>query len=138
MHEHLLQGVNLPAKNIFMCYPKKGITTPMEATDFWNLAGRAGRLRREFHGNIFLIDYERWRKKPLSGPRHATIASAMGRSIAVQHEDLVDTVLDRSKKRGKAAVYLDATFMRLFSDLKRHSLSATFDKIGLAESDLLP
>ncbi len=130
----LLQGVNLPAKNIFMCYPKKGITTPMEATDFWNLAGRAGRLRREFHGNIFLIDYERWRKKPLSGPRHATIASAMGRSIAVQHEDLVDTVLDRSKKRGKAAVYLDATFMRLFSDLKRHSLSATFDKIGLAES----
>lgn len=129
----LLQGVNLPAKNIFMCYPKKGITTPLEATDFWNLAGRAGRLRREFHGNIFLIDYERWKKKPLSSPRNATIGSAIGRNISIHHQDLIDVVLDKSTKRGKGAIDLEATFMRLFTDLKRHSLSSTLDRVGLAE-----
>lgn len=54
----LLQGVNLPARNVFMCKPEKGRGKPLAGTDFWNLAGRAGRLRREFQGNIFLIDYD--------------------------------------------------------------------------------
>ncbi|MFW8642331.1 helicase-related protein [Rhizobium beringeri] len=65
----LLQGVNLPAKNIFMFAPEKGRTRALESTDFWNLAGRAGRLKREFQGNIFLIDYDKWKKKPLDGPK---------------------------------------------------------------------
>src|SRR4030095_7169206 len=46
----LLQGVNLPAKNIFMLKPTRGQGKPLESADFWNLAGRAGRLRREFQG----------------------------------------------------------------------------------------
>jgi replicative superfamily II helicase len=50
----LLQGVNLPAKNIFMLKPTKGQGTALNSTDFWNLSGRAGRLRKEFQGNIFL------------------------------------------------------------------------------------
>jgi superfamily II helicase len=51
----LLAGVNLPARNLFLCQPlrKKG---SLESVDFWNLAGRAGRLRREFQGNIYLIN----------------------------------------------------------------------------------
>lgn len=50
----LLEGVNLPAKNIFILVNKKG---PYKFTqiDFWNLAGRAGRLRKELSGNIFCI-----------------------------------------------------------------------------------
>jgi POLQ-like helicase len=50
----LLEGVNLPAKNIFILNNKKG-TKNMEEIDFWNLAGRAGRLNYELYGNIFCI-----------------------------------------------------------------------------------
>ena len=50
----LLEGVNLPAKNIFILVNKNGLSafTPI---DFWNLAGRAGRLSKELSGNIYCI-----------------------------------------------------------------------------------
>ncbi len=49
----LLQGVNLPAKNIFMLDPTKRVEwntkedIPISSVDFWNLAGRAGRLGKD-------------------------------------------------------------------------------------------
>lgn len=68
----LLQGVNLPARNIFMQNPHKGDDHPIGAVDFWNLAGRAGRLGKDFQGNVFLVDYHEWESSPLSGPRVRT------------------------------------------------------------------
>ncbi len=47
----LLEGVNLPAKNIFILNNAIGLTKFTDI-DFWNLAGRAGRLTRELSGNI--------------------------------------------------------------------------------------
>lgn len=60
----LLQGVNLPAKNLFILNEKIGNTT-MTALNFKNLAGRAGRLSKELHGNIFIVkkDNSRWQEK---------------------------------------------------------------------------
>jgi hypothetical protein len=52
----LLEGVNMPCQNLFIRGPKKGSNNPMNETDFWNLAGRAGRWGKEFQGNIFCID----------------------------------------------------------------------------------
>lgn len=52
----LVEGVNLPCKNVFIRGPKKGKSTPMGAGDFWNLAGRAGRWGKEFQGNVICID----------------------------------------------------------------------------------
>lgn len=52
----LVEGVNLPCRSIFVRGPKKGRGRPMTASDFWNLAGRAGRLGREFQGNIICVD----------------------------------------------------------------------------------
>lgn len=63
----LLEGVNLPCKNIFIRNPKKGIRTDMSTADFWNLAGRAGRWGTEFQGNIFCVDTDKnkvWKKVP--------------------------------------------------------------------------
>ena len=50
----LLEGINMPAKNVFIVVNKKGQSnfTPI---DFWNLAGRAGRLNIELSGDIFCI-----------------------------------------------------------------------------------
>ncbi|TMI63713.1 MAG: DEAD/DEAH box helicase [Bacteroidetes bacterium] len=50
----LLEGVNLPAKNVFILNDKNG-RNPLQPIDFWNLAGRAGRLKYELSGNIFCI-----------------------------------------------------------------------------------
>ena len=52
----LVEGVNLPCKSIFIRGPHKGRGKPMNETDFWNLAGRAGRLGKEFQGNVICID----------------------------------------------------------------------------------
>jgi len=51
----LLEGVNLPAKNIFILSEKIGDGI-MSDIDFWNLAGRAGRLRKDISGNIFCVN----------------------------------------------------------------------------------
>lgn len=59
----LLEGVNLPAKNVFILKNKNGIRN-FKKVDFWNLAGRAGRLKYELSGNIYCIrDEEKdWKK----------------------------------------------------------------------------
>lgn len=50
----LLEGVNLPAKNVFILNNKNG-RIPFQPIDFWNLAGRAGRLKHELSGNIICL-----------------------------------------------------------------------------------
>lgn len=52
----LLEGVNLPCRTIFMRNPQKGRGKPLSESDFWNLAGRAGRWGKEFQGTIVCID----------------------------------------------------------------------------------
>lgn len=52
----LIEGVNLSCRTIVLRGPRRGIGHPMEAHDFWNLAGRAGRWGDEFQGNVICID----------------------------------------------------------------------------------
>lgn len=54
----LLEGVNLPAKNIFILSNAIGLSKFTDI-DFWNLAGRAGRLTKELSGNIICTRIER-------------------------------------------------------------------------------
>lgn len=51
----LLEGVNLPANNLFIIIPKKN-DTPLSSFEFGNLAGRAGRIRDSLYGTIFCIE----------------------------------------------------------------------------------
>lgn len=55
----LLEGVNLPAQNIFILNNQIG-NRDFRAIDFWNLAGRAGRLAQELCGNVICV---RWSMK---------------------------------------------------------------------------
>ena len=50
----LLEGVNLPAKNIVLFEPK------LKKFDIKNLAGRAGRLKKGYYGNVYCINIEDW------------------------------------------------------------------------------
>lgn len=72
----LLEGVNLPCRNLFARNPKKGSGNPMTAADFWNLAGRAGRWGQEFQGNIVCVDAsrpERWPTLPRTRQRQPVV-----------------------------------------------------------------
>lgn len=60
----LLEGVNLPAKNLILLKPCRGQNKAISAADFWNLAGRAGRWGKEFSGNVVIISPEKW-KEPI-------------------------------------------------------------------------
>jgi hypothetical protein len=80
----LLEGVNLPCRNLFARNPKKGNGNPMSAADFWNLAGRAGRWGKEFQGNIVCVDAsrpERWPELPTTR-RRQPIARATTRALS--------------------------------------------------------
>ncbi len=58
----LLEGVNLPAKNIFILSNAIGLKKFTDV-DFWNLAGRAGRLTKELSGNIICTRVENKRNR---------------------------------------------------------------------------
>ncbi|MGM7756771.1 DEAD/DEAH box helicase [Yersinia enterocolitica] len=51
----LLEGVNLPTKNVFIYPFGKANGNSGFSLDFWNLAGRAGRYKNELTGNIICI-----------------------------------------------------------------------------------
>jgi len=53
----LFQGVNLPARNVFIDTPTRGNRGELlEEASLWNFAGRAGRLGEEVVGNVFLVN----------------------------------------------------------------------------------
>lgn len=51
----LLEGVNLPANNLFTLQPKKSIT-PLSKFEFGNLIGRAGRLNSSLYGTVYYLE----------------------------------------------------------------------------------
>lgn len=50
----LLEGVNLPAENLFITSYKKGLINFSEV-DFKNLVGRVGRAKYNLYGNVFIV-----------------------------------------------------------------------------------
>lgn len=61
----LFQGVNLPARNVFIHTSTRGKGTELNPAELWNFAGRAGRMKADVVGNVFLIDYENWARQPM-------------------------------------------------------------------------
>jgi replicative superfamily II helicase len=132
----LLQGVNLPAKNIFMLKPTRGQGQQLESPDFWNLAGRAGRLRREFQGNIFLVDYRDWGSQPLRGPKETDIAPAIEKSISGRPEELLNIIQGKGIRGSKARrIQLETAFVRLFTDYKIGQLDGTLGRLVLTDDE---
>lgn len=50
----LVEGVNLPADNLFITSYKNGRSN-MDEVEFKNLSGRVGRIRYNLYGNVFLV-----------------------------------------------------------------------------------
>lgn len=128
----LLYGVNLPAQNLFLHNPERGPNQPISSNDFWNLAGRAGRMGKEFSGNIFLIDYAGWKSDPITGPKDAEIIPSIEVHVVSRVEELIDYINDpgRVPDRDKPDE-LENTFVKLVRDHFDGRLESTLSKLGL-------
>ncbi|MGN8094150.1 DEAD/DEAH box helicase [Methylobacterium sp. 22177] len=132
----LIQGVNFPAANLFVCKPKKGQRDPLTAAEFWNLAGRAGRLGREFQGNIFLIDYDEWDTKPANQGNEVDVQSALSRTLANEFDAVIDCALEANPLREtNKAINIEAAFGRLLSDLGTGRIQTTLDRCDVPKPD---
>lgn len=60
----LAEGVNLPAKNLFLTNPFRPVIAQkperLEDVKISNITGRAGRMVEHFSGNVFLLNHDKW------------------------------------------------------------------------------
>lgn len=128
----LLYGVNLPAQNLFLHNPERGKNKPITSNDFWNLAGRAGRMGKEFSGNIFLIDYGGWESDPIAGPKDAEVTPSIEEHVFSRTAELTNYINDpdRIPDRDKPDE-LENTFVKLLRDKLEGRLEKTLVKLGL-------
>ena len=119
----LMEGVNLPAKSIFVRAPQKGRNIPMNAVDFWNLAGRAGRQGKEFQGNIICIDtnnHDLWEgtlyrtktKYPISSSVENVLKSKGNEIIQYINNDLAGNLARRNSLYEHAITYVMNEYTR--------------------------
>jgi len=111
----LIEGVNLSCRTIVLRGPRKGMGHPMEAHDFWNLAGRAGRWGDEFQGNIICIDPEDHAAWPGGVPTR--------KRYSIKRES--DAVMELGG--GELASYLDR---RSQTDFAKTSNAERFEQVG--------
>ena len=94
----LLEGVNLPAKSIFIRKPTRGRGNPLNQNDFWNLAGRAGRWGKEFSGNIICIEPTEWDIQPNPNKSKQVIQRAIN-IVEEKGEDLLDFIRNGAPRK---------------------------------------
>jgi len=93
----LLEGVNLPARTLIINKPTRGKNQPMNSSDFWNLAGRAGRWGMEFQGNIVCIEPDTWVNTPDPKDRGVKIQRAIELDDE-ETEELIDFIKSNSPR----------------------------------------
>jgi hypothetical protein len=99
----LFQGINLPARNVFISTPKRGRheKTTLKPALLWNFAGRAGRMTEDVVGNVFLIDYEQWDEQSMDQPVPFKIEPSLGKTIT-EHTTSIVAVLRGDPPPGNA------------------------------------
>ena len=90
----LFQGVNLPARNVFIDTPTRGRGDELDAAALWNFAGRAGRLGHEIVGNVFLVGYGAWEQQSFTTRAQYSITPSFRKTVT---QDL-DAVLSRLRE----------------------------------------
>ncbi|MDB4877624.1 MAG: box helicase protein [Gemmatimonadetes bacterium] len=125
----LVEGVNLPAKSIFVRGPTKGRNTPMGEMDFWNLAGRAGRLGKEFQGNVVCVDPEDehvWKSRPPRIRQRYPITRTVDTVVSQRGDELLKYIEDDTPRSAYDPAPLEHAFVYFYGEHLRHgSLDAS-------------
>lgn len=94
----LLEGVNMPAKNIFIFRPTQGRDNSMDELNFWNLSGRAGRMGKDLSGNIICIEPDSWEKNPFIKPKLREIRPATEKKLQDETMDVLKFITNRERE----------------------------------------
>jgi superfamily II DNA/RNA helicase len=107
----LLEGVNLPAKNLILHNPKRGHLLPMDRLSVLNLIGRAGRLRKDYYGKIYCIDVKvDWEtSEEVFKDKPESIESSSETTLSKYADDLINYLRDFSFKPSSGSVKSMAT-----------------------------
>ncbi|AGH35663.1 TPA: DEAD/DEAH box helicase [Acinetobacter baumannii] len=118
----LLEGVNLPTKNVFI-YPFK-ITNKDESTklNFWNLAGRAGRYKNELTGNIFCINNpsDSFNKKEILTKNEVELKDNLTKSI-LSEKKILNYLNDKVKSPDSAIVQFSTMLLSEILSYKKNN-----------------
>jgi len=138
----LLHGVNLPAKNLFILKPSEGNkwltrnATPMGSTSFWNLAGRAGRLGKDFEGNVFLVNKAQWENDPTEGAKEQIIKSSLYDTIGEHHDSIIRFASDEDiDADNQTKQKIESVFVKLFCDYRQGRLNDVLARSPITISD---
>ncbi|MGV9008901.1 DEAD/DEAH box helicase [Brevundimonas sp.] len=88
----LFQGVNLPARNVFIHTSTRGRGTELNPAELWNFAGRAGRMNSDVVGNVFLVDYENWPEQPMDKFVGYKIEPAFRKTVGAQGPAILEAL----------------------------------------------
>ena len=106
----LLEGVNLPARNIVIHNPKYGRQTFLDKFAIKNLAGRAGRLGKDYFGNIYCIDIKKWKHDDIFNDVLDDIQTTSEKILIHDMDELKEYLETHSPlPRGKKDIYDVAT-----------------------------
>lgn len=94
----LIEGVNLPAENLFITSPKNG-KHDLSLIDFKNLTGRVGRIEFNLYGKVFLVrdkeddsnDYDKY-KRLLTTDDYSTQLSLITNITDEERNEIVKTL----------------------------------------------
>lgn len=98
----LLEGVNLPADNLFILHPQKN-RDELSSFEFGNLIGRAGRLKNSLYGTIFCLANGNieWAERFYDAKYNKEVVPGSFKSI--QHISQIDLSSDQPLETGHKA-----------------------------------
>lgn len=129
----LLQGVNLPAKHLIIENPHSG-EQPMTRSDFLNLAGRAGRLKYEFQGNVWCIRSDNWEEKSFQGKGLHEISSSMSK-IMEDGGSLITNAIDNHYGEKDNVELAEVAFSRFYQEVKRDGYQLSYFNSDFEEGE---
>lgn len=127
----LLYGINTAARNVFVYRPKTA-NKRMQSADFWNLAGRAGRLTADFAGNVFVINPEKWVENLVETDRESEVHTGLEIHLHTQFDALLEYAQsgDPHVLKPRTRCGLENAFTKLFVDQAENRLQITLGRLS--------
>jgi hypothetical protein len=133
----LIEGVNLPANNLFIVSPKI-LGEKLSPFRFGNLIGRAGRLKDSMYGTIYCIEKNRndeWAEEFLDQGFEKIVESASDKAINDYHnfqDQVLLSVKDiKQKKDQNTVILLRLKFMKNAEDLSDYLKTKKIPQISI-------
>jgi hypothetical protein len=73
---------------VFIDKVKRGTRGALKQEDIWNFVGRAGRLKHDVAGNVFLVDYDSWPEQLMDSAPHVNVQPALTKILASGRHEL--------------------------------------------------